>query len=123
MTVTCRDQQQRGRHQHQADGDDDFVPNRATSFALSGAATMSAAATGMSAAPALSAEYPSTNCRYWLTKNSEPNIAKNTSVTATDAAVNRGFGEERTSSIGWSVMRSQRTNAVSSTSADDERAR
>ncbi len=37
---------------------------------------------------------------YWLTKNNEPNIAKNTSVIAIDAAVKRGFLKKVTSRIG-----------------------
>jgi hypothetical protein len=37
---------------------------------------------------------------YWVRKNSDPNIAKKTSVTETLAAVNRGFSKNRTFSIG-----------------------
>ena len=37
---------------------------------------------------------------YWLTKNSDPNMAKNTNVTAIDAAVNRGLAKNPISSIG-----------------------
>ncbi len=94
-----------------------LVPIRATSLALTGAATISAAATGRRQAPDSSAEYPSTNCRYWLMKNIDPNIAKNTSVIDTDAAVKRGFLKKVTSRIGWSVWRSHRMNDPSSTTA------
>src|SRR5882757_2073635 len=58
-----------------------------------------------------------TNCRNWLTKNSEPNIAKNTNVTATDAAVNRGLAKNDTSRFGAGQRRSHSTNAVGSTTA------
>ena len=44
-------------------------------------------------------------------------MAKNTSVTATDAAENRGLAKKRTSRIGWSVWRSHSVNAVNSTTA------
>ena len=43
-------------------------------------------------------------------------MAKNTSVIERLAAVNRGFLKKFTSSIGWSVVRSQTTKASSSTS-------
>ena len=52
---------------------------------------------------------------YWLRKNSDPNMAKNTKVTASDAAVNRGFLKKRTSSIGCGLCSSHSTNEVSST--------
>src|SRR6187399_593505 len=54
---------------------------------------------------------------YWLTKNSDPNMAKNTKVTAIDAAVKRGLAKKPSSRIGWSVCRSQNTNDVSDTTA------
>ena len=37
---------------------------------------------------------------YWLTKNMAPNMAKNTSVIAIDAALKRGLAKKRTSRIG-----------------------
>ena len=48
-------------------------------------------------------------------------MAKNTSVTAIDAAVNRGFAKNVTSRIGWSVCRSQSTNAGQQHDGDHER--
>ena len=72
-----------------------FVPKRATRNELVGALTMSATATGISAAPAWSGLKPSTNWMYWLRKKIDPNRAKNTNVTAIDAAENRGFLKKR----------------------------
>jgi hypothetical protein len=40
---------------------------------------------------------------YWLTKSSDPNMAKNTKVTAIEAAVNRGLAKKPSSRMGWSV--------------------
>ncbi len=51
---------------------------------------------------------------YWLKKKSDPNRAKNTSVTATDAAENLGFLKKLTSSIGVGVCSSHTMNAPSS---------
>ncbi len=47
-------------------------------------------------------------------------MAKNTSVTATDAAENRGLAKIRMSSRGWSLWRSQNPNETSRTTADSE---
>src|SRR4051795_5637423 len=77
-----------------------LVPRRATSLALSGAEIISATATGNRLAPDLSVLKPSTNWRYWLMKNSDPNMAKKTSVIANDAAVKRGFLKKVTSRMG-----------------------
>ena len=57
---------------------------------------------------------------YWLRKKIEPNIAKNTSVTAIDAAEKRGFLKKLTSSIGSGVWSSQRMNASEHRAAADE---
>src|SRR5947208_13906183 len=92
-----------------------FVPQRATATELNGAVTINATATGSSPAPACSGLNPSTNWMYCDRKNSAPNIAKNTSVTATDAAENRGFLKNETSSIGSGVCSSHRMNAPSVT--------
>ena len=48
-----------------------------------------------------------------MARNIWPNIAKNTRVIATLAAVKRRFSKKRTSSIGWSLRSSQATNAPS----------
>ena len=50
---------------------------------------------------------------YWLRKKIDPNMAKNTNVTAIDAAENRGFLKKLTSSIGSGVWSSHRMNATS----------
>ena len=44
-------------------------------------------------------------------------MAKNVSVMAELAALNRGLRKNRMSSIGWSVCSSQRTKAARSTAA------
>ena len=82
---------------------------------------MSANATGSNPAPALNGLKPSTNWMYWVRKNSEPNMAKKTSVTAIDAAENRGFAKNVTSSIGSGVWSSQRMNPTSIAPPIDER--
>ncbi len=50
-------------------------------------------------------------------KNRAPNMAKNTRVTATEAAVNRGLAKNETSRIGWSQRCSHNTKAARSTPA------
>jgi hypothetical protein len=51
--------------------------------------------------PASRAVKPSTDWRYWVTRNIWPNMAKNMSVIATLAAEKRGFLKNRRSSMGW----------------------
>ncbi len=58
------------------------------------------AAAGSMRRPACRAEYPSTVCRYWVTRNIDPNMAKYTMVIPALAAVKRRFLKKRTSSIG-----------------------
>ena len=41
-----------------------------------------------------------TNCKYWVSKKIEPNIAKNSSMMPRLAAVKRGFLKNDVSSIG-----------------------
>ena len=65
--------------------------------------------------PAWSGVNPSTNCMYCVRKNSDPNNAKNTNVTARDAAEKRGLAKNETSSIGFGTCSSHATNATSST--------
>ncbi len=58
-----------------------------------------------------------TFCRYCVITKNDPNMEKNTSVMAELAALNRGFSNTRTSSIGWSLRRSQTTNPLSTAPA------
>ena len=68
-----------------------LVPNRSTIRALLGATTSIVRAIGSRCTPASSAEYPITNWKYCVSRKIEPNIAKNSSMIPTLAAVNRGF--------------------------------
>ena len=61
-------------------------------------------ATGAVMNPAFSGEYPSTNWKYWVSRNVEPNRAKKVSVIVADAAEKRGCAKKRTSSIGCVVV-------------------
>ena len=83
---------------------------------------MSEPASGSRRTPHSNASKPITNCRYWLTKNSEPNRAKNTSVMAPDAALNRALANRRTSRRGCDERRSHNTNATSRTTAETSEA-
>ena len=67
--------------------------------------------------PVCSAVYPSTDCMNWVSRNSEPIMAKNVSIRAPLAALNRGLRKKLMSSIGVDVWRSHTTNAASSTAA------
>ena len=100
-----------------------FVPNHCTALDDSGAMTISANANGSVRSPASNALYPSTNCRYCVARKMKPNRAKNTSVTFTLAAVNRGLAKNRTSSIGSSMRRSHHTNVISESAATAKPAR
>src|SRR5581483_2843169 len=90
-----------------------LLPNRLTHTLLSGAATMIVAAWGSSTAPALMVEYPSTDCRYCVRMNSTPNSAKNATVIAPLAALNRGFWKKCMFSIGLGLLSSQIMKATS----------
>src|SRR3954452_23451721 len=68
-----------------------LVPHRNTKRGAFGAATIMPTATGAAMSPDFSGEYPSTNWKYCVRRNVEPNTANVTSVTVTDAAENRGF--------------------------------
>ena len=60
---------------------------------------------------------------YWVSRNVAPNNAKNVIVMPVLAALNRGFLKNRTSSIGWSVVRCHQMNAPRSTIAMPNEAR
>src|SRR5581483_6471921 len=77
-----------------------LVPTRSTTRGANGAQPMIPTATGAVSIPALSGEYPSTNWKYCVSRNVEPNRAKNVSVIAPEAAEKRGLEKIRTSSIG-----------------------
>ena len=77
-------------------------------------------ANGMIRTPAARAEKPSTDCRYWVSRNSEPNRAKKVRVTARLAAVNRGFEKNETLSIGWSLCSSQSDEGAEHDDGDGE---
>jgi hypothetical protein len=77
-----------------------LVPTFDTKRALSGANVIMHAAIGRKRRPVSHAEYPSTNWKYCVMRNVEPNIAKNTSMMPVLAALNRGFLKKVTSSIG-----------------------
>src|SRR6266550_1305458 len=49
-----------------------LVPKRSTNRGASGAQPMIPTATGAVSIPALSGEYPSTNWKYWVSRNVEP---------------------------------------------------
>ena len=49
-----------------------FVPHRRTRRGAFGETTIIAMATGMARRPASSGEYPSTNWKYWMRRNTEP---------------------------------------------------
>ncbi len=53
-----------------------LVPKRTTSFGERGANTTITAAIGTMAAPASTAEYPSTSWRYWVKRNTTPKSAR-----------------------------------------------
>ena len=77
-----------------------FEPTRSTILALSGAITTCTAAMGISRTPASKAVYPSTDCRNWVRRNSEPNMAKNVRAMAPEAALNRRSAKNAMSSMG-----------------------
>src|SRR6476659_215231 len=83
-----------------------LVPQRNTNRGAFGAATIIPIATGIAISPDFRGEYPSTNWKYCVRMNVEPNTANVTSVTVTDAAENRGFSKKRRSSIGSRVWSS-----------------
>src|SRR3954469_13400922 len=94
-----------------------LLPKRSTNRPASGAVTISTSAMGATRMPACNGVYPSTNCRYCVKKNNDPNSAKNTKTMEMFAAVNRGFSKNVTSSIGWSLRSSQIANVASTISA------
>ncbi len=74
-------------------------------------------ATGSSRTPVDSGPQPVTNWAYWVTRKMNPDSAKNEIATDALAAVNRGFANSRTSTIGPSTRRSQATNIAARTAA------
>ena len=51
----------------------------------------------------MSGEYPRTNCMYWLTKNSDPNMANITTVIEPVPTLKRRSAKKLRFSIGWAV--------------------
>ncbi len=96
---------------------------RSTTLGLSGEITIIGTANVRSRTPVLSGEYPSTNCRYWVSRKIDPNIARNVIVIAALAALNRGLRQKRMSSIGWSTRRSHAKNAARSSPPAKKKAR
>ena len=97
-----------------------LLPKRCTQTLLSGAATMIVTACGSRTAPALIVEYPSTDCRYCVIRNSVPNSEKNAIVIAPLAALNRGFWKKCMLSIGLDVCSSHSRNVTSRRDTDRE---
>src|SRR5436190_5569187 len=95
-----------------------LLPNRPVSRPDAGALIISTSASGATRMPASRAEYPRTNWRYWVRKNSDPKSAKKTRTIDTLAAVNRGFSKNVTSSIGWSLRSSHTVNVTSTTAVN-----
>ena len=87
------------------------MPNRSTILELLADVTIIIPAHGSRQTPALRGEYPSVNCRYSVSRNVAPNIAKKMSVMPELAAVKRGFLKKAVSSIGWSMNDSHHANA------------
>jgi hypothetical protein len=94
-----------------------LVPRRGTTFGDETAATTMAIANGSVRTPACRAEYPFTSCRYCVTRKMNPNSAKNPSVIARLAAVNRMLRKRFTSSSGADTRRSHHENTASRTAA------
>ena len=77
-----------------------LFPNLCTHTFESGAKIMIVIAWGNSTAPASTVEYPSTDCRYCVSRNNVPKSERNTNAIAPLAALNRGFWKKCMSSIG-----------------------
>src|SRR5439155_2583619 len=92
-----------------------LFPIRCTQMFDNGANVMIVAACGSRTAPAFTVEYPRTDCRYWVRRNSVPNSDRNVSVIAPLAALKRGFSKNFMSSIGCVECSSDTKNAASST--------
>ena len=82
------------RERHHPGDDDTLGTEMLASFGENGAISIIAPANGRVRSPAANGEYPSTNCRYCVERNTNPNSAKNTNMMVALAAVNRGVAEE-----------------------------
>ena len=74
--------------------------DEACARALNGEITSMHMAQGRKRTPVSSGEYPSTNWKYCVMRNVDPNIAKKINMIPELAAENRGFRKNCTSSIG-----------------------
>ena len=94
-----------------------FVPTRSASRADITEKTIMVRPIGNIRIPASRAVKPSTDCRYWLMKNTDPNMLNITSTIAIFAPVNDIFLKKYRGNIGCGLRFSQRAKLTSSTMA------
>src|SRR5215469_15003710 len=94
-----------------------LVPSRTASLVPSTELAPTVMATGSSRAPVDSGPYPFRNWKYWVTRKTKPDNAKNAIVTDPLAAVKRGLRNKPTSIIGAGARCSQPTSAASRAAA------